>query len=485
VGPALACPGGCGEVLTAADVQAFLAPARAGNETGISALLAQFNEAQDATAAVASARDRRLRRWLPSASDVAQDLQFALWRWGRDARRCPGCKIVIEKDGGCQHMTCRGCHHEFWWCCGQAHRPGRHSELLCAPITGINLLSHQSSPYWGPVVPVRAVTKVTAFGVAVGLIIPAAAVALVAVPLYIGCDALGGKLGFRDWSRRQAQRRRAAARIAASQRQLERATAARAARERLAAAGRLRFARELRSGLARLRGTVVEVTGEDVALLDAAADYARAKTCSVCASSGFRSPQDLLRHLALHASGALPLAAGHLAGAAAEALRAEMSLTRLASGCAVFAALECASEAEADVAAARNELEDLRYFNLDLRHPKVRGPRHTAFDLERYRAAAASASAAGQRCACGVEPPSLEAWCTHLASRNPRRAAQVARAPAACGVVVQPGMLCACRCCVGPGVVCAGCMHPRMLHHDTVRGNPRPVDQNQGNNNHP
>lgn len=484
VGPALACPGGCGEVLTAADVQAFLAPARSGNEAGSRALLAQFNEAHGAAAAVATARDRRLRRWLPSASDVAEDLQFALWRWERDAQRCPGCKIGIEKNGGCQHMTCRGCRHEFWWCCGQAFKPGCHNEMICAPITGINFLSHHPSRYWGPTLPVRAVAKVTAFGVAVGLVVPAAAVAIVAVPLYLGCSKLGKKLGLRDWRRRRAVRRQAAAARAATQRHFERAAAARAAREQHEAEGRRRLARDLQSGLSHLPEAAVEVTVEDIASLKAAPAYVPARPCSVCASKGFRRPQDLLHHVALHASGALPLAADRPAGAAAEALLAEMRLTRLANGCAVFAALECATEDGADVALARNELEDLRCFNLELRHPKLREPRHTALNQERCRAAAAAASAAGQRCLCGVEPPSLEAWCAHLARRNPRRAARVARAPAACGVTVRPGVLCACRGCVAPGVVCAGCLHPRMLHHDTARGNPRPVDQNQGNNSH-
>lgn len=29
-------------------------------------------------------------------------------------KRCPRCSILIEKNGGCDHMTCN-CGHEFWW----------------------------------------------------------------------------------------------------------------------------------------------------------------------------------------------------------------------------------------------------------------------------------------------------------------------------------------------------------------------------------
>jgi len=31
-----------------------------------------------------------------------------------EVKRCPRCRVYIEKDGGCEHMTCR-CGHEFLW----------------------------------------------------------------------------------------------------------------------------------------------------------------------------------------------------------------------------------------------------------------------------------------------------------------------------------------------------------------------------------
>ncbi|CAJ0755251.1 719_t:CDS:2 [Entrophospora sp. SA101] len=33
----------------------------------------------------------------------------------RETKGCPGCSIPIEKNKGCDHMTCRKCSHEFCW----------------------------------------------------------------------------------------------------------------------------------------------------------------------------------------------------------------------------------------------------------------------------------------------------------------------------------------------------------------------------------
>lgn len=52
-----------------------------------------------------------------SRCDRGTDASFALWSFGKAICKCPECKARIWKDGGCNHMTCRYCKHEFCWIC--------------------------------------------------------------------------------------------------------------------------------------------------------------------------------------------------------------------------------------------------------------------------------------------------------------------------------------------------------------------------------
>ena len=36
--------------------------------------------------------------------------------------RCPKCKTIVEKLGGCEHMTCKRCKYEWCWICGLSYK---------------------------------------------------------------------------------------------------------------------------------------------------------------------------------------------------------------------------------------------------------------------------------------------------------------------------------------------------------------------------
>jgi len=46
--------------------------------------------------------------------EVGNGTEASHGQYGMPTKSCPECGEVIEKNGGCDHMTCR-CGHEFWW----------------------------------------------------------------------------------------------------------------------------------------------------------------------------------------------------------------------------------------------------------------------------------------------------------------------------------------------------------------------------------
>lgn len=58
---------------------------------------------------------------------MAHEKMFLKWAT-KKTRKCPTCKVVIEKvvDGSCNHMICGVCHTEFCWLCGEKIPPFGH-----------------------------------------------------------------------------------------------------------------------------------------------------------------------------------------------------------------------------------------------------------------------------------------------------------------------------------------------------------------------
>lgn len=62
------------------------------------------------------------RQWSPEdgGAPLTTDLDIEEVM-GVKVKKCPKCSEYIEKNGGCDHMTCR-CGHEFWWSTGKPCR---------------------------------------------------------------------------------------------------------------------------------------------------------------------------------------------------------------------------------------------------------------------------------------------------------------------------------------------------------------------------
>lgn len=54
-----------------------------------------------------------VKRWMKKCED---DSETANWI-SANTKECPKCGSTIEKNGGCNHMTCRKCRNEFCWMC--------------------------------------------------------------------------------------------------------------------------------------------------------------------------------------------------------------------------------------------------------------------------------------------------------------------------------------------------------------------------------
>lgn len=59
----------------------------------------------------------------------AEDVKTVLWI-ETNTKECPKCKASIEKTGGCNHMTCKHCAHEFCWLCLLPNKGGHHDCII-------------------------------------------------------------------------------------------------------------------------------------------------------------------------------------------------------------------------------------------------------------------------------------------------------------------------------------------------------------------
>ena len=57
----------------------------------------------------------KYEEWDSSIEKMMDSLNMV---WKKEhTKPCPKCKVSIEKNSGCMHMTCFKCRHEFCWLC--------------------------------------------------------------------------------------------------------------------------------------------------------------------------------------------------------------------------------------------------------------------------------------------------------------------------------------------------------------------------------
>lgn len=61
----------------------------------------------------------------------------------KNCKKCPKCKWSIQKNEGCNHMTCRLCHHEFCWLCFQNYQG--HNNALCNKLAAEKQMQKQKN----------------------------------------------------------------------------------------------------------------------------------------------------------------------------------------------------------------------------------------------------------------------------------------------------------------------------------------------------
>ncbi|DAZ92674.1 TPA: hypothetical protein N0F65_000444 [Lagenidium giganteum] len=77
----------------------------------------------------------QLALWMEKCRNESETANWIL----ANTKKCPRCSVRIEKNQGCNHMTCRGCNYEFCWICmedWQKHGSGTGGYYKCNRYDG-------------------------------------------------------------------------------------------------------------------------------------------------------------------------------------------------------------------------------------------------------------------------------------------------------------------------------------------------------------
>ena len=60
--------------------------------------------------------------------------KFEQWRKSNRVKKCPKCKYFIEKNFGCNHITCFNCGYQFCWLCMNEYNSNHYDEGTCSGL---------------------------------------------------------------------------------------------------------------------------------------------------------------------------------------------------------------------------------------------------------------------------------------------------------------------------------------------------------------
>ena len=66
-----------------------------------------------------------------SPCDIDNDSNIKEYAKNNFVKRCPNCGIIIEKNNGCNHITCSKCGHQWCWLCNEKYFNGHFDQGKC------------------------------------------------------------------------------------------------------------------------------------------------------------------------------------------------------------------------------------------------------------------------------------------------------------------------------------------------------------------
>ncbi|KAH3758291.1 Ibr domain protein [Pelomyxa schiedti] len=129
-----------------------------------------------------------LQKW--KLENGTADKKYAEWA-KQHTKACPKCKAKIEKNAGCNHMTCVNCHYEFCWLCGGKYSSGHFDKFNVLGCPGMQFSDSEASDSHPHLAMAKRVGVRALIGTGVvvgGLVVGALAIpgVLIGAPIYGG-----------------------------------------------------------------------------------------------------------------------------------------------------------------------------------------------------------------------------------------------------------------------------------------------------------